>query len=227
MSYLPIVILILWLVVPTAVLWAIARRNAARSGGGVTFYRLGIGGSKFLIPASALASAILWVFPILAVSEFMSYVTPTLFFVLIALLLTRGKETHAPIAEKSRELVGSLKRMQSEIAQVTDHVERLALEVEARRIELEASEKARSSLVAEIDEKLAELNEWKALNNSQKKLVLGAAREALNRRSTFQMSTIVLGSVLINLLANVIWAMLGQPGGDELHQLFQGQAGRP
>jgi hypothetical protein len=103
-------------------------------------------------------------------------------------------------------------------------VERLALEVEARQIELEASEKARSSLVAEIDAKLAELNEWRALNENQKNLVLGAAREALNRRSTFQMSTVVLGSILINLLANVIWAMLGQPGGDELRQLFQGRA---
>jgi hypothetical protein len=226
MPYLPLVILIVLLVVPTAILWMIARRNAA-GGSGVTFYRLSIGGSKFLIPASVLASAILWVFPILAIGELTSFVTPVLFFALVVLLLTKGKETRAPIAEKSRELVGSLKRMQSEIAQVTGHVERLALEVEARQIELEASEKARSSLVAEIDAKLAELNEWKALNENQKNLVLGAAREALNRRSTFQMSTVVLGSILINLLANVIWAMLGQPGGDELRQLFQGQAVQP
>ncbi len=52
-------------------------------------------------------------------------------------------------------------------------------------------------------------------------LILSATKEAISNRTAFQMAMVVAGSIILNLVANVIWSLMGQPGDTRLYEIFE------
>lgn len=210
------------LIVPLGILWLFRRRTSQHSA--VEFYHTSIGGSRIAISKDAFTRIAGWVIAIVWLDQFV----PIPFFLPLLIIgayfwVSRSASTRstAGISQHSGHLVGALQEMQNQIDAAKSHIEQLASEIYTRQIELEENEKLRTTLRADIEKKLSEVEAWKALTEQQKELFVQAAKEAISRRTSFQMLGVVLGSIALNLAASAIWALMGSPGEQQFLRMIE------
>lgn len=224
-EWLLIVLFVLGPLTPPVIgLWLLYRRKANKAA--IVFYNARIAGSYLSISRRALGALICWGF----IFYWLDYISPVSLLILspftiivgVCLIYLTRKSTQSQVnlSGHSTQLLSSLQTMQSEIGRVRTHVEHLAAEIQVRQNEISENEKVKTSLLNEIDSKLKEVKEWTSLTDKQREMMIDATRTAISRRSSVGIAFVILGSVALNLVANVIWALMGQPGKERLIQLF-------
>lgn len=187
----------------------------------VSFYKIKIWNSSISLTRNALYQLIYWV----CIFIFLDWILPIPIslplvlisaFIAFSLVKTNSSSNNSNSTSNSQDALSSLKDMQARLSSIQSHIEELAVEIENRKIEVDEKQKLTQSLDEDINKKLKESEEWKTLSESQKQLVINAAAEALNKKSVSQNISIVMGSILLNLVATLIWTLLGNPGRKEL-----------
>lgn len=192
----------------------------------ISFYKIKIGNSSISLTRNALYQSIWWIcilffldwmfpFPISLVSIIMSG------FIILSIAKASSNLSSSTAASSTQDVLSSLRDMQTRLSGIQSHIEELAVEIENRKIEVDEKQKITQSLDQDINKKLKESEEWKNLSDSQKQLVINAAAEAINNKSFSQNISFVIGSVLLNLGATLIWTLFGNPGRKELIELFK------
>jgi len=110
----------------------------------------------------------------------------------------------ARIKEDLQETLGKIKNSISSI-------ESLALELEAKNIEITEKGSFAKKLDTDIEAKLNEYQSWKNLSEEEKQLFISAVDKTVNKKGAINIIGIIAGSVILNLLANFIWSLLGNP----------------
>jgi hypothetical protein len=133
----------------------------------------------------------------------------------------RGERSQVSLTGESQQLLDNLRRMQVDAENTRSHIVRLVEEVQLRQAELDEREKYRATIKIEIDEKLKEVEAWRDLSETQKNLVLATAKEAVNRKTSIQIAGVIIGSIILNLAANVVWSLMGQPSDQRFKELWE------
>lgn len=212
---------------PIIGLWWLHRRSSRRPGLRLRFYHLSVGGAPLSISSEALIKLALIAIPILWVQ----FVVPILgdLIMFLALLpagiwfITKKGPTRVldTSATHSHQVVTALRETQKQIEAAKTHIEKLESQIHMRQFEVEATEVLRTSLRQDIEKKLGEVEAWQTLSEQQKTLFIQVTNEAMRKRSAFQMLGVVVGSIILNLTASVIWSLMGAPGQKGLQQTIQ------
>ena len=188
---------------------------------GLTFYRFEVGGSQLSISKKALNYALIWLIPILWFSMLIPFLfLPVVIFPFWFIIFRARKKTDIPLSESTKSLTDNLSNKQTQITDAHQHIERIVNEIQVQKAELEEKTKISKELDAELNSKLEQYDSWKNLTDEQKKLVISAASEALDRRSVLNMVVVAFVTIFLNLAATVVWTLAGSPGKQELIDLF-------
>jgi TolA-binding protein len=208
------------LTLAVVLLYRRSRRSA--SADRVVFYHLQVGGSRLLITRRALLHLAVWAIPVIWLTVFLpTYFVLTLVAIpLLVFLRQTAQRSERPLSERSSQLLDNLKDIETQIEQARQHIELMATEIEARQVEVEEKTRMTRTLDEEIDAKLEQYEHWRSMNHEQKQLVIDAARQALSRRSAAQAFSTVLASIILNLVATLIWTLAGSPGRLELISVY-------
>jgi hypothetical protein len=82
-----------------------------------------------------------------------------------------------------------------------------------------SKEQERTQLEKVIGEQYKQSEAYKAFTDEQKALMSGAVKAA-QRRSVIVAFVAVVGSLMVNIAATLIWTLLGNPGRQEILQRF-------
>lgn len=143
-----------------------------------------------------------------------------LFFLVIAFVSLKLAEAEpiddTYLSDSNKKLVDRLNDMQSEIGDITNHLEGLGQHLVTKQTELNEKVKTRRALEREIEEKSSEASHWKSLTKKQKELVLDSAVEAMSRKSKGTFWLGLLFGFFVNIFATLTWTMLGNPGKQQI-----------
>ena len=137
----------------------------------------------------------------------------------IAYFLYRLANRESKLSDESKEVLDALNEMVSKVGESRLHVEHLANLVRTKQLEIEQKEKIRTELETQIGEKSREKEAWDNLTQKQQELVIQAIKKSQSKNVVVNIS-IILGSLSLNIIATVIWTLLGNPGRDELIKRF-------
>lgn len=116
----------------------------------------------------------------------------------------------------SSQLLEEINSMAEQLKAAHARVQQLAGEVELMQAELSRKQTFGESLDREIDSKLKEAKEWNNLTDEQKRLLVESVGEALSNKSVSRTAITIIGSIVLNIAATLIWTLLGSPGKNEL-----------
>jgi hypothetical protein len=186
----------------------------------VTFRHADIFGIRLTMTEVAFRSLFFCLPAALAVDLFpLPFLSPLLVLYGGVLLYTKASKP-VEFLQESTSVIERLTAAQQQIQEASGYFQKLATELQTTRLEVDAQQKQKQSLRAEIDQNLSEADAWQKLNEQQKTLVINAARDAINRKTVFQGASFVIVSIVLNLAATIIWALVGSPGRDQmLHML--------
>ncbi len=126
-----------------------------------------------------------------------------------------------PLESQSQEVLSALDQISSKLADTRAHLEFLANSVRAKQTEVEAQEKIREAIEQDIAKGKLEKETWENFNEKQRALVLGQVREA-QRRGAVTTIIVGIGSIALNLVATLLWTLLGNPGKEQILRLTRG-----
>lgn len=140
-------------------------------------------------------------------------------------LIVRSPELKAAdVSTSSTTVLETLERIQQDLAAADIHLRSLSSTIEVSQQELTEKEQRKRALQDDIEKHLHEVEAWQELSTEHKDLFVQAAREAMRQRSLFEATAVVAGGIVINLIACIIWVLIGSPGRNEiiefLHRLF-------
>ncbi|SMF11467.1 hypothetical protein SAMN06265365_105289 [Tistlia consotensis] len=125
------------------------------------------------------------------------------------------------VSDESDALVRRLTAMQSEIGEIRGHIDGLRHHILSKQLELNEKQRIREQLDLYIRDKTSEAEQWGALTNEQKDLVINAAIQGLRRGSKKSVFLGFLAAFFINLSATFTWTIMGSPGREALIQEFR------
>ena len=134
-------------------------------------------------------------------------------------LIYRFANQDSHLSEESKEILNALNEMTSKMSESGLFLEHLANLVRTKQLEIEQKEKIRTELENQIGEKSREKEAWDNLTAKQQDLVIQAIKKSQSRSIVLTMG-VLIGSVVLNIVATVIWTLLGNPGRDELLKRF-------
>lgn len=115
------------------------------------------------------------------------------------------------LATDSNQLKKELKDSLDKIKASISSIESLAVELETKSIELTEKGSHSKQLDKDIETKLNEYESWKKLSEEEKQLFISAVDKTVNKKGTINFIVIVIGSIALNLAANLIWSLMGNP----------------
>ncbi|TGT40255.1 hypothetical protein [Mesorhizobium sp. M8A.F.Ca.ET.165.01.1.1] len=203
------------------VLWI---ENKRRQIGPASFLVVSFGDTRLITSRDGIKKVSLLIFPLYIIYEFLPipFIFPFLVFILFIYVRRLGTQSTVDFSERSQKVADALQKIQLEVANAKSHIEQLAREVVTRQAEIEEGNRVKDALIKEIDEKHKEGEEWQKLTEYQKELVIDVAKDAFSKKSSLQLMSVIIGSIALNLTANVVWALMGQPGGEKLIGVFEG-----
>jgi hypothetical protein len=186
------------------------------------YYEVTLLGHRFVATRSAMLQALV----LGVLFWWLDWFLPFSFALIVAIvgLLSLAK-TRELKSENSRDetqaLLEKLSGMQGEISAVKDHVAVLGRNVAIAQSELETKEAAKAALERLIEQKADEAKGWQQMTEAQRNAYLEVAVSAMAKesRGTFWWG-LLLGFV-INLVASLTWALMGNPGKDEILQKIE------
>ncbi len=139
-------------------------------------------------------------------------------FVSIALLLILQPVTlkATDATGQSGTVLATLTRVQDDLAAADVHLQSLASSIQTFQREITDKESKKRSLQAEIERQLREVEAWRQLSAEQKEVFVQAARQAMRQRSFLEVAAVVAGGLILNILASLVWVLIGSPGTDEV-----------
>ncbi|GBL02584.1 hypothetical protein [Vibrio harveyi] len=146
---------------------------------------------------------------------------PLLPIFLVALFfLFKKSESKYVVSKTSSQLLEEINSMADQLKTAHARVQQLAGEVELTQAELNRKQSFGESLDREIDSKLKEAEEWNSLTDVQKKLLVQSVGEVVSNKSVSRIVVAIVGSIVLNIAATLIWTLLGSPGKAELLTWF-------
>ncbi|NMH26484.1 hypothetical protein [Flavobacterium silvaticum] len=138
-----------------------------------------------------------------------------LYLILIYISFTVGRNIQIVdkgemIAVDSKKIKTDLNETLAKIKSSISAIENLALELESKDSEITEKGNVAKELDSSIASKLSEYETAKNLSEEEKRLIMNYQKSA-NRKGFFGLIGIVVGSILLNLIANIIWAYFGNP----------------
>lgn len=202
-------------------LWALRRMRApvldAPLNPGELWRRI-LGSS--VTPRRVIRLAII-LFPFLSLDQIFGiiprFLVPTAIAIYLVIWLSR---TASALEPRSQEVLASIDQISSKLAETRGHLEYLANIVRAKQTEVAAQEEIRKSLEASIAAKQREKGAWEDLTEEQRELLLTQIRQAQKKGATATIM-VVIGSIILNLVATLVWTLLGNPGKIEIVQMAQ------
>lgn len=201
---------------PLAAFWYLSRHGSTDHS---PLYRYRIAGHEVAITGGLLKLAGVTVVSIWWLEWLMPL--PLLPIFLVALFFLFNRSENKNVASKtSSQLLEEINNMAEQIKAAHARVQQLAGEVELTQAELTRKQSFGESLDREIDSKLKEAKEWNNLTDEQKKLLVESVGEAVSSTSVSRIAVAIIGSIVLNIAATLIWTLLGSPGKDELLAWF-------
>ncbi|EGQ8983014.1 hypothetical protein RV040_001435 [Vibrio alginolyticus] len=200
---------------PLAAFWYLSSR--LNSTDHSTLYRYRIAGHEVAITGGLLKLAGVTVLSIWWLEWIMPLPLLPIFLVALFFLFNKNKNESKNIASKtSSQLLEEINSMAEQLKTAHARVQQLAGEVELTQAELTRKQDFGESLDREIDSKLKEAEEWNNLTDEQKKLLVQSVGEAVSNKSVSRIVVAIVGSIVLNIAATLIWTLLGSPGKDDL-----------
>jgi hypothetical protein len=106
----------------------------------------------------------------------------------------------------------SLKTIQTSIS----HIESLSVELESKKSELITKENDSIQLEEKISKQLEEYNELKNVTEKDKKQVIHLFKKAVSTRNPINILGVIIGSILLNIIASVLWSLAGNPTKEQM-----------
>ena len=181
----------------------------------------GVRGDALVLSKKRILVVLAVMTPLLLLSSVVFFLSLPILAFTIALVLKPKVLGPDDLQGQSAVVLGNLTRIQGEIAETGIHLQHLSTTIQTSQAEIAEKEERRFSLQKEIDRHLADVEAWQALSAEQRELFVGAASEAMRRRTFCQMVAVVGGGLALNVAAAFIWALLGSPGKDQLIEYFR------
>jgi hypothetical protein len=159
---------------------------------------------------------VLLVLPILFLDRILGFIPTNL--LPLGLLVWVGYKLfkrQSQLSTESQEILEALNGMTSKLGETRSYLEHVANLVRAKQLEIDDKDRIKSELEKQIGQKTRESEEWNELTGEQQELVIGAIRRS-QKKGLFGNAGIVIGSITLNIIASLIWTLLGNPGRDEV-----------
>ncbi|MCA0940863.1 hypothetical protein LCM28_13360 [Salipiger pacificus] len=172
-----------------------------------------IASKRLLQGAGILALALWWLEWILPL--------PLLPILLVTfLILFQRQVAQDGLSASSGELLTEISSMAKQLETTHRRVQSLANQVKLAENEIQRKAQYQKTLDGEIEDRLKQVAEWKSLSDDQKRLFLDTVGEAVSRRSTYRIFLAIVSSIALNIVATLIWTLLGSPGKEDILNLF-------
>ncbi len=185
-------------------------------------YHYLIGGSRISITRGALYGVIIWIIPLI----WAEYLLP-LFFLpvttvpLVVLLLLGRRRSVSVLDERLRNLLESYRSTSTTPQEAAQIAQAIGAELTLRSADLEDRTLRNRTLEEAISAKYREYESLRTLTDEQKRILISATGEVLNRRSAARTLAAAFIAVMLNLIATIIWTLAGSPGREKILQLFK------
>lgn len=175
---------------------------------------LHLGKTKIITTKSSFLSLIFSVVLIFIMDNFVP-IPFFLYLILIFVSIALGKNLQIIdkgeiITVDSNQIKSDLNETLSKIKISISAIEKLAFELESKNTEITEKGNHAKELDSSIASKLSEYETAKNLSDEEKKLIMDYQKSS-NKKSLVSLLGIVIGSILLNLIANIIWAYFGNP----------------
>lgn len=109
----------------------------------------------------------------------------------------------------------------AEQAKETDYLlQRMSVLLESRGLELSEMENVRADLEASVKQNKKDAEAWAAISEESKAAFISSLKKENSKGKFWRGFLYVVVGISLNLLATFIWVMSGNPGQDEIIQLF-------
>lgn len=210
--------------VPLVGLWLLRRQAGSTSQ--FAMYRYQFAGQQVALTKGLLFFVLASVFSFWWLEYLLPLPLLPLLLLYFAFVVIRNPLARRQVTVKSESLLTELAAMQGQLNAVNTRVQELVGEIETSQVELDQTRSVKKSLGEEIESKLAEVENWRKLSDEQKQLFIATVGEALQRRTVFGTAGVIVGSIVLNLAATLIWELLGAPGRERLLEWFAQWTGR-
>jgi hypothetical protein len=159
---------------------------------------------------------LLLIFPVIFLTQVIGVLPDYFLWIMLAVAIIGNiLNQNVQTGDQSQEVLDALTEMSSRLTESRLHLEHLANLVKAKQIEVDEKERIRVELEKQIDEKSRETKELEKLSETQKELIVNVVRKS-QKPTVIDTTGIIISSVALNLLATLIWTIMGNPGKDEL-----------
>lgn len=211
-------LLVLPVVIAAIVIWS--ERAASKKRAKAAILRFSIGGSPLFVSRQALVYLLTVGITFYWYTNFIPFlgllVLPFLILASLWAVRHRVAEPDEPLAPRIEQALKRAVLLEQELAAMKSDLDALSNDFRARRIELAQNDALAASLQTSINSKLKEYDTWRKLGDQEKKIFVDAAREAVRRRTLPQLIGAAILAIAINIVATVIWTLVGSPGREDL-----------
>lgn len=160
----------------------------------------------------------LLIFPLIFFFQILGFIPPSLIVLIFFVWLMRRIALSMPkLSDRSLEAIEALNEMAANLNQSQIHVKQLINVIKEKQLEIDEKESLFADLMSNIAEKEEEVTQWESLTQQQQDLLLQSVKRAQSR-GFFTASVAVVGSVILNLVATLLWTLMGNPGREAIIQ---------
>lgn len=160
----------------------------------------------------------LLIFPLIFFFQIFGFIPPSVIVLLFFVWLVRRMALSLPkLSDRSLEAIEALNEMAENLSQSQIHVNQLINVIKEKQLEIDEKERLFADLTSNIAEKEEEVAQWESLTQQQKDLLLQSVKKAQSR-GFFTAGVAVVGSVVLNLVATLLWTLMGNPGREAIIQ---------
>ena len=179
--------------------------------------QLNLFSSRLLLTRSSALQVALLLVLFLSLEQFLPVSYALLVPLLGALLLLRVKPVTATAVDgDTLALLRRLSSMQTEIAAAVAHVQRLSQTVDQTQAHLTVKEREKAALDITIQARAKEARLWSDMTQEQKQAFTAATAAVVAKSTRGQFFWGLLLGFVLNLLASTTWALMGNPGKQEI-----------
>jgi hypothetical protein len=184
------------------------------------WYRL----RSFQFTPRRFAQVALLVLPILNLDSLGLPGVNLLWYTFWAIVIGRILVENPRLPRDTHEVLENLEATTSTIGAVRSNLEHLIAKLSTAAADLATKEQQRAEIEGTISRLSKESEAFKTLTDQQKQLVAESFQVSF-KKSPVGVMGVVLGSVVLNLLATLIWTLMGNPGKDEIKAWLSSLAG--
>lgn len=154
-------------------------------------------------------------FPFAFIGSFGIFPEELLVVVVLAVVVLKIAKWQSAMPDRTIAAVDQLQQIVDNLAQTRLHLEHLAQTVRQKQHEIQQKEELSKELDKTISEREKRSEAFLSLTEQQRDLLATAVKRS-QRKGVFSSTVVVIGSIALNIVATIIWSLLGNPGQSEM-----------